>query len=82
MEQNEVMSWEGPASEQEAAANERFCTVISCLTFRIHSFILNKGNEGRGESIKSNLVLNTAGWIITEAGVVRRRRDLKNKSWL
>lgn len=56
MEQKEVMSWKGPTSEQEAAANKRFCTVIVCLTFRIHSFILNKVNEGRGESKKSNLV--------------------------
>lgn len=77
-----MLSWKGPASEQEAVANERFCTVIVCLIVRIHSLILNKVNEGRGESKKSNLVLNTAGWIIIEAGVIRQRRDLKSKSWL
>lgn len=82
MEQKEVVSWKGPVSEQKTAANERFCTVIVCLTFRIHSLILNKVNEGGGESKKSNLVLNTAGWIIIEAGVIRQRRDLKNKRWL
>lgn len=34
------------------------------------------------ESNKSKLVLNTAAWIIIEAGVTGQRRDLKNKSWL
>lgn len=79
MEQKEGVRWRGPVSEQKAAANERFCTVMVCLIFRIHSLILNKVNKGRGESKKSNLVLNTAGLIITEAGVISQRRDLRNK---